>query len=57
MEKFIPREKLSPRKRKEQDKQNRVSWSFSPITRRKESKKHYTRKGKSHDRDMCSWDF
>lgn len=57
MAKFIPREKLSPRKRRELDKQKRAGWAFSPVTRKKESKKRYTRKGKSHERDMCSWDF
>jgi len=44
MEKFVPREKLSKRKRKEADGKNRLAWDISPVTRLKESKKVYKRK-------------
>lgn len=40
MDKFIPREKLSKKARRELDKQSRVLWENSPVTRVVESKKH-----------------
>ena len=44
MNRFIPREKLGKKARKALDAQRRASWSFSPATRKVESKKRYNRK-------------
>lgn len=45
MEKFIPYEKLSKRKKKELDGKKRGSWhGVRPVTKRAESKKTYNRK-------------
>ena len=50
MKKFIPREKLGKRARKELDRKQRTEWNFSPVTRRVESKKVYNRRQKPYDR-------
>ncbi len=50
MKKFIPREKLGRKARKQLDSEQRATWAFSPITKKVESKKLYNRKRKSHDR-------
>ena len=50
MNRFIPREKLSKKARKKLDSEKRAGWTFSPVSRRVESKKVDSRKGKSHDR-------
>lgn len=50
MSKFIPREKMGKKARKELDRQRRTLWQFSPVTKKMESKKLYNRKRKSHDR-------
>lgn len=54
-DKFIPKEKLSKKKRKELDAQKRNSWGeIKPVTRRVESKKSYNRqreKAKTRDLD------
>ena len=44
MAKFVSREKLSNKARKELDNQKRAVWAFSPTTRKVESKKLYNRK-------------
>ena len=44
MSQFIPREKLGKRARRALDAQKRAAWSFSPVTRKVENKKHYDRK-------------
>jgi hypothetical protein len=45
MKKFIPREKLSKKARKEQDARDRGTWyGLNPATRTLESKKRYDRK-------------
>ena len=44
MAKFVSREKLSKKARKELDNQKRAVWAFSPTTRKVESKKLYNRK-------------
>ena len=45
MEKFIPYEKLSKKKRRELDRQRRGTWGVcSPVTRRPENPKAYHRK-------------
>lgn len=49
MEKFIAREKMSPKARKELDSQRRVSWGISPVTRKVASKKVYNRKRRSNN--------
>lgn len=48
MEKFISREKLSKKARKELDKQKRTTWGFSPATKKVENKKLYNRKKSAH---------
>ena len=42
--KFIPREKLGNKARRALDAEKRATWSFSPVTRKVENKKHYDRK-------------
>ena len=44
MAKFVSREKLSKKARKELDSQKRATWAFSPATKKVESKKLYNRK-------------
>lgn len=44
MTKFIPKDKLSKKARKELNTQGRTTWAFSPAMRRVESKKVYDRK-------------
>ena len=55
-DKFIPREKLSKKKRKEPNTQKRKSWGeITPVTRLVESKKGYNRqreKVKTRDLDI-----
>lgn len=50
MAKFISREKLSKKARRELDRQRRVLWQYSPVTKTMESKKRYNRKKASHAR-------
>lgn len=44
MAKFVSREKLSKKARKELDSQRRATWAFSPTTKKVESRKLYNRK-------------
>ncbi len=45
--KFIPYEKLSKKEKKRIDSQKRRNWgNMSPVTRIKESRKTYSRKGR-----------
>ena len=44
MAKFVSREKLSKKARKELDNQKRATWAFSPTTKKIESRKLYNRK-------------
>ena len=46
MKKFIARQKLSKKALKELDAKHRSTWSFSPVTKKVESKKLYSRKRK-----------
>ena len=46
MAKFISRQKMSKKARKELDLKQRATWSFSPVTKKVESKKLYNRKKK-----------
>lgn len=43
MERFIPRQKMSPKARRELDAKKRVLWTICPATRRFDSKKAYNR--------------
>ena len=44
MEKFIPYEKLSKKKKRERNAERRGTWCISPVTRRPENPKAYKRK-------------
>ena len=44
MEKFIPYEKLSKKKKRELDAARRTVWVIDPVTRRPENSKAYNRK-------------
>ena len=50
MKRFVPREKLGKKARKQLDSEQRATWAFSPVSKKVESKKLYNRKRKSHDR-------
>ena len=50
MKKFIPKEKLGKKARKQLDTEQRSTWAFSSVTKKVESKKLYNRKRKAHDR-------
>ena len=50
MKKFISRQKLSKKARKELNAKQRATWAFSPVTKKVESKKLYNRKRKSAER-------
>lgn len=54
MARFIPKEKLSKKARKQLDSQKRTTWAFSPTTRKVESKKQYDRK--KHSRAWTNGD-
>lgn len=41
--KMIPMDKMSKKARRLQDRQRRVTWGFSPVSRVKKSKKRYRR--------------
>ena len=43
MEKYIPKDKLSKKARKEQNKKYRSVWKINPVTRRTEDPKVYRR--------------
>ena len=49
MDRFIPRKKMSKKARKLLDRQRRATWTFSPTTRKVESKKRYSRKNRMDD--------
>lgn len=48
MKPFVAREKMSKKARRELDSQRRAGWNISPVTRRAENKKAYSRKRKLH---------
>ena len=50
MDRFIPREKLGKKARRGLDARRRAAWAFSPVTRKVENKKKYSRKEKSRGR-------
>ena len=51
MEKFVPYEKLSKKKKKELNAKRRQTWGINPVTRRPENPKAYNRK-KARKRDL-----
>ena len=51
MVKFIPKDKLSKKAQKELNRQRRVTWDFSPVTKTVDSRKIYSRKRKAQNRD------
>ena len=50
MDRFIERAKMSKKARRELDAKRRVTWDFSPVSRRVESRKIYNRKKRSRGR-------
>ena len=50
MARFVSKGKLSKKAQKEINRQRRVTWEFSPVTKTVESKKLYNRKKNSCDR-------
>ena len=44
MEKFVPYEKLSKKKKRELDLKRRKTWAISPVTRKPQTPKAYNRK-------------
>ncbi len=54
MARFVPEGKLSKKARKELNRQRRVTWAFSPVTKTIESRKLYNRRKNSHD---CREDY
>ena len=58
MKKIVSKAKLSKKARKKLNAEKRSTWSFSPVTRRVESKKIYNRKKISRtDQEDGSGDF
>ena len=51
MARFIPKSKLSKKAQKELNRQRRVTWEFSPVTKTVDSRKIYSRKRKAQNRD------
>ncbi len=51
MARFIPKSKLSKKAQKELNRQRRVTWDFSPVTKTVDSRKIYSRKQKTRNRD------
>ncbi len=57
MTRFIPKNKLSKKAQKELNRQRRVTWAFSPVTKMVESRKVYFRKKKAQNRDDYGLSF
>ena len=57
MARFVSKEKLSKKARKTLDRQRRVTWEFSPVTKTVGSKKVYSRKKKVQDPDDYGLSF
>ena len=51
MARFVPKDKLSKKAQKELNRQRRVIWDFSPVTKTVDSKKLYNRKRSTQNRD------
>ena len=54
MARFVPKDKLSKKAQKELNRQRRVTWDFSPVTKTVDSKKLYNRKRNARNRDDYS---
>lgn len=48
---FVPKAKLSKKAQKELNRQRRVTWGFSPVTKTIDSRKTYSRKKRAQNRD------
>ena len=60
MERFIPYEKLSKKKKRALDAQRRTVWTISPVTRKPVSSKAYNRRKAqkwNNDSDLCAFPF
>lgn len=57
MKPLVPKAKMSKKERKQLAAQQRVTWAFSPVSRRVESKKTYNRKRISRVRGDGAGDF
>ena len=58
MARFVPKDKLGRKARKELDRRRRKTWEFSPVTKTVESGKLYNRKKIARDcRDDSTDDF
>ncbi len=57
MVKFIAKGKLSKKAQKELNRQRRVTWEFSPVTKTVDSRKIYSRKKKAQNRDDYGLSF
>ena len=60
MEKFIPYEKLSKKKKRALDAGRRTVWTISPVTRKSENPKAYNRKKAqkwTNDSSFCAFFF
>ena len=44
MEKFVPYEKLSKKKRRELDRKRRNTWAMNPVTRKPDDPRAYNRR-------------
>ena len=54
---FVSKNKLSKKAQKELNRQRRVTWDFSPVTKAVESRKIYSRKRKAQNRDDYGLSF
>lgn len=50
MARFVPKDKLSKKAQKELNRQRRMLWDFSPVSRTVDSRKVYNRKKRARDR-------
>ncbi len=50
MARFVPKEKMGKKARRALDRQKRVTWDCSPVTKTIASKKIYSRKRNAHNR-------
>ena len=50
MVRFVTKDKLSKKAQKELNRQRRITWDFSPVTKTVGSKKLYNRKRNARDR-------
>ena len=50
MARFVTKDKLSKKAQKELNRQRRITWDFSPVTKTVDSKKLYNRKRNARDR-------